>query len=518
MLKRLILHPFAFAIFPILALLAHNIAEVNPRVALRSIIISLSATIILILIVALISRSWQRAAIVTTFILILFFSYGQVYELLQKTPIFGFSLGRHRYLAIIFSLILTIGLWWIFRKLKDLNTTTQALNSLGVLLLVFPVFLIANHTIRTSISEQRMVDDSAATNSSVPSVSRNLPDVYYIILDTYTRGDALLNDFGFDNSTFLDNLQSMGFYVAECSRSNYPLTERSMVSELNMSYLPEIRADVASGGLNIDDIWILIKQSQVRKQLEALGYKTVAFESGYEWSRLSDADVYLQYTGAPYEMQVLQPFEAMLIRTTALLIWSDATYKSLPEYTHTPFAGTNFPFEDHINRQLFILDELPRLASFPGPKFVFVHILIPHIPFVFLPDGEITSDRGFYSGDKTEPTDEAHLIQGYVNQIQFINSRMTDILQTLVTQSDIPPIIVIHGDHGLRNDNRSLIFNAYYLPGNGDVSLYPTITPVNSFRLIFDTYFGTHYGLLPDMSYDQTEQPIPETSPECIQK
>ena len=45
------------------------------------------------------------------------------------------------------------------------------------------------------------------------------------------------------------------------------------------------------------------------------------------------------------------------------------------------------------------------------------------------------------------------------------------------------------------------ILNAYYLPGVDSSLLYPSITPVNSFRLAFDLYFGTHLGLLPDVSY-----------------
>jgi hypothetical protein len=31
--------------------------------------------------------------------------------------------------------------------------------------------------------------------------------------------------------------------------------------------------------------------------------------------------------------------------------------------------------------------------------------------------------------------------------------------------------------------------------------LYPTITPVNTFRLVFNDYFGGRYELLPDISY-----------------
>jgi hypothetical protein len=41
------------------------------------------------------------------------------------------------------------------------------------------------------------------------------------------------------------------------------------------------------------------------------------------------------------------------------------------------------------------------------------------------------------------------------------------------------------------------ILNAYYFPGGND-DLYPTITPVNTFRLIFNKYFDQDYPLLED--------------------
>jgi hypothetical protein len=44
------------------------------------------------------------------------------------------------------------------------------------------------------------------------------------------------------------------------------------------------------------------------------------------------------------------------------------------------------------------------------------------------------------------------------------------------------------------------ILNAYYFP-EAKPNLYPSITPVNSFRLLFDTYFGADYKLLDDVSY-----------------
>ena len=45
------------------------------------------------------------------------------------------------------------------------------------------------------------------------------------------------------------------------------------------------------------------------------------------------------------------------------------------------------------------------------------------------------------------------------------------------------------------------IFSSYYLPGLKGTGLYPSISTVNSFRVILDKYFGEKMALLPDRSY-----------------
>lgn len=518
MFKRLILHPFTFAIFPIAALLAFNIGQVAPRVALRSAAISLAATVILILVLALISRSWQKAALITTSFLILFFSYGHVYEFLQAHPIFGFSLGRHRYLLVIYSLILILVVFLSLRRKVSLSSTTAALNVIGILLLIFPLYQIIKFTVQTSISEHRLAENSTSMQMPAITTPSVLPDIYFIIMDSYARQDALMADLNFDNSPFLDELRSMGFYIADCSRSNNSSTHGSVAITLNMDYIIQLRDGLVAQGLSYYDDTPLIRQSLVRKMLTSIGYKTVAFESGYEFMRLRDADVYLRYTGEPYEMQVLQPFEVMLIRTTALMVWSDTVYTSQPDFGQNPFTGISDKFNDDINRQRYILDQLPKLASYPGPKFVFVHIEIPHPPYIFLPNGEIAMDPDLYSGYLNRPVDDAHFVEGYLNEMQFINSRMPDILQALISESKTPPIILLLGDTGPHAENIFKNLETFYFPGDGSKNLYPTITPLNIFRVVFNTYFGAHMDLLPDISYNSSGEVVPEDSPACMQK
>jgi hypothetical protein len=48
---------------------------------------------------------------------------------------------------------------------------------------------------------------------------------------------------------------------------------------------------------------------------------------------------------------------------------------------------------------------------------------------------------------------------------------------------------------------RMAILNAIYFPENEYDALYPSISPVNTFRLIFSHFFGSDELLLPDVHY-----------------
>jgi hypothetical protein len=97
---------------------------------------------------------------------------------------------------------------------------------------------------------------------------------------------------------------------------------------------------------------------------------------------------------------------------------------------------------------------------------------------------------------------------------------MLPIVKTLISESETPPIIIIQSDSGKTKGNWHKIINALYLRGEENPMLYPAISPVNTFRLIFDTYFGTDYGFLPDESFfgDDFINSVLETSPQCIKQ
>jgi hypothetical protein len=158
------------------------------------------------------------------------------------------------------------------------------------------------------------------------------------------------------------------------------------------------------------------------------------------------------------------------------------------------------------------------VPAIAGPKFTYVHLFIPHYPYVFGPDGELMTDPGYYSDDRGSAINSTYEKKGYVNQVQYIDKRIVPILQTIIKASKNPPIIILMGDHGLDGPNRQTNLLAYYLPGDGNAKLYPTITPVNSFRLIFTEYFGAKYPLLPDQTYISDTLVESDLFPNCAPK
>ncbi|MFA4934054.1 MAG: hypothetical protein WC574_06475 [Candidatus Omnitrophota bacterium] len=89
----------------------------------------------------------------------------------------------------------------------------------------------------------------------------------------------------------------------------------------------------------------------------------------------------------------------------------------------------------------------------------------------------------------------------YIEQVLGTNKLILEVIDEILLKSVKKPIIVLQGDHGYRrgkySENTKLsILNAYYLPGKSCEVVWPAISPYNSFRVIFNTYFKTNYKIL----------------------
>lgn len=480
-LRRLHLHPFLFAIYPILALLGINISEVNLGAGVRSLFLSLLVTGLVMLILYLLFRDWKQAALLATLLLILFYSYGHLYILLKGVHIDGLYLFRHRTLIPIWLGLVALAIWWVSRKSLQLTTVTQALNGIGLMLLVLPLIQILSFDLQSRASQANAEKSTSALSLQLSSQP---PDIYYIILDGYGRADVLKNEYGYNNSEFLDSLRDLGFVIAECSQSNYAQTQMSLASSLNFNYLDALSDRFTSGSDDRTGLDTLIHQSAARQSLEKAGYKTVAFATGFLATELTDADYFL---GPGYSWGELNEFESLLMETTLARLIQDGNR----------FGMQTSGSERFRERTLFTLDQVDKLSYIQGPKFVFVHIIAPHPPYVFGPTGGPVE----LAEVGTTKTEEG--ASHYRDQAIYISNRMQEIVPKIIANSATPPVIIIQGDHGptvaSSPRSRMSILNAYFLPG-ADTSIASTITPINTFRVILNTYFGQNLEYLDDVS------------------
>lgn len=509
--SRRLFFPFLLAAFPALSLAASNAREIAVTDVFRPVALSLLGAALIYFIFRVLMRDGTCAAFATAWIVLLFFTYGHVYGFLRSAQVVGEPLGRHRYLIPLFIALAASGLWLAYRKTQQLSQLTPTLNIVSAILVLVPALrLTANALLEASNDRALAAQPRQALILTSPE-SAQLPDIYYIILDGYGRNDILLETYGYDNSGFLHELQSMGFYIANESLSNYSYTILSIASSLNYSYLQDLGVELSPGQIGSD--WAklapLIKNSQIRRDLASLGYSMIAFETGYRPTSVTDADLYLHPSstlrGALRWKALLAttPFEAMLMDATALKTLTDGGVV----LSRLLSPATRVPYERHRQRILFQLEALKQMPELEGPKFIFAHIVAPHEPYVFGPNGEQrTPEEVFTLADQEGEGGEGSDRKGYVDQVIFVDGQVVDVLKTILRESETPPIIILQADHGLpvsdvSRAGRMAILNAYYLPKVSEADLYADISPVNSFRIVLNGIFGAGLPLLEDEAY-----------------
>lgn len=490
-------HLLAVAIFPPLFLFARNLEYVQPQDLIRPIAGSLVVIIALCGVLSALLRSVQRAAVLTTMLWTAFSMYGHLYQVFRATPALASALGRHSVLGPLFFLLVAALAWRILRA-RQTYIIALFMNAILGVLVALMVFNAGFGYWNASQSHQAKPSATARAPMQLTTIDpANRPDIYYIILDTYARADVIQDKFELDTSGFLQALRSKGFYIASDSHANYDFTRVSLASSLNMNFIQDLDARFTPDNANNAILDDYILHSKVRASLESIGYRTVAFATGFTYTEMTDADLYLSPARPSLLAADIQPFESLWLKTTALR----ALFDTHPVFLSGVLGWLSFPHQAHVERELFLLDQIARLPETPGPKFVFAHVLIPHVPLVFRSDGSITRDDRYFRETFDQPASEEYLLDGYRNQVEYINHRILSIVDAILKKSVHPPVIIIQGDHGSLYFNPFPILNAYYLPESCDKVLYPGITPVNSFRAVFNACFDANLPLLPDQAF-----------------
>lgn len=322
------------------------------------------------------------------------------------------------------------------------------------------------------------------------------PDIYYIILDGYNRQDALNKYLEIDNSEFISFLKNTGFYIGNKSLANYATTRLSLYSSLNMSYFTD--EQIKNGNLDLLSMNGIMNPDIVNR-LKKIGYDYHLVSSG---TTITDTSPIANYTHSfDWSLKHL-PFSYSVENESTRYFFSRTLLREL--------------VPDIADQRLFLFKALENISNkHDAPKFTFCHMLLPHTPYVFDRNGkksEIRNTTLTHMGNSSNPIQDK---EGYSEQIYFLNKRIKKTIEEIIKNSDRHPIIIIQGDHGSWNtaysvnassgipepEERMPILNAYYAPRDIKESLYETITPVNTFRVILNKILEENIEALDDASY-----------------
>jgi hypothetical protein len=497
--SHLVLHPFLFASFPILTLYASNIDQTTLHSALMAGASVLLIAFALFVILRYTTKSSEEAGFTVSLILLAFFSYGHIHNLiceflvrsLTQRAVLAMMNWPQKidiYLHIPLLAIFIVGVKGLMHKIVKSKSAagskewTAILNGATAALVIISLVRIGWYEIRAEDSDHPQPTISALA-------LRNLdykPDIYYIILDGYARADVLQKYYQYDNSQFTGFLESKGFQILEKSVSNYSYTFLSLPSSLNFDYLNYIAEKVGADSQDLRIPYEMIRDNRLVRLLKSAGYKFVHFNSTWGATQSNNlADLQIGYKRGLFSDEYLR----ILSQTTVLKVFDSLIVEDLAA-THR-----------------YTFDTLSRAPFIKGPKFVFAHMVLPHHPFIFDREGNVKQnatmadqflDGGWASKD------------GYLDQLIFVNRRMQSVIDSILSRSANPPLIIIQSDHGPQIPGisgrelalaRMGILTACYLPGGGDALLYPTMTPVNIYRLVLGYYFGADVPMLKDIAY-----------------
>jgi hypothetical protein len=475
-----VFYPLLFAAFPILFLYVYNINETSASQMLLPMIISVAATLVLWAFLSLILGSLSKAGLATAIFLLFFFSYGRLYDALES---WGLFTPKHAYLLPSMLFVWGYSVYFIGRAKKNFATTTKVLNVVAVALIAINLFNIISYQIGLAGTSADTPEESCTQAPAASNLTEldTLPDIYFIILDEYARSDTIKEWYDYDSSWFIEDLEDKGFFVASQSETQSHDTPRCLAQILNMEYLDDKPWS--------DATYRKIAYNKVADFLREYDYQYIAFGN---WGTVDRRDSYMEDNTDlyfNYYKEAATPwvseFQEILWNTTMLS----------PFYYHL-IGGQ---YDTAWRRQtLYTLDHLKKLPEIAGPKFVFAHFLCPHAAYVFGPEGEHIA-----------PMNQNNYVdkQFYLGQYIFISGEIEKVVDTLLEKSETPPIIILQSDHGQRTGHPGIvigpeewrkILNAMYLPDMDYSGISDSISPVNTFRLIFSHYFDANYPLLED--------------------
>jgi len=443
-----------------------------------------STAVVLFLLLFLWFKSKNKAGVIILILLLINFYFSEIHKMLRANHP---ALFIYRYVFVVPLLVLTVIFltFSVYRSRSSFMQLTRYLNILFLFLFIAELATIAIRSYRLKGTTVAAIND---TSLSICDTCRK-PDIYFLLFDEYSSSLSLREDYHYDND-FLDTfLVQSGFKILTRSKSNYNITNFSVASITNMSYLRIPKPDAVTS-IDYFQAAALIHGNRLCNYLDSIGYKIENYSLFDIGS--SPPTVHYLFTSTPAEIIKSKTFIATLIHETGWNLYSRKDLLTAQQKNYSATFQNNLATVQNIKRA--------SQEKINKPKFVYGHLLLPHPPFLV---------------NKTVPYSIDQLVQkhefpvtDYVNYVYYTNTIIRDLVTTIQQNTNNEAVIVIMGDHGFRAPNGTGFpenyfenQNAVYFPQRNYEMLYDSIGGVNQFRVILNTLFQQKLPLLAEKQY-----------------
>jgi hypothetical protein len=400
-------------------------------------------------------------------------------------------------LLILVAVIVGEGLLHRGRPWRTGHRITKFMSTLAAaLLLVAVLAAMQSGSLQNGVAE---IQADLAARHAV-AFNPEAPDIYVILLDGYPGDDAATLDPSFDSNAFPAALNARGFDVQRHARSNYlitRLTVPTMFANQHVLDAPELDPPLGNAAADARRLRIFGDGGVVLRALRDAGYETITAASPAAHLGLRQVDRVMDPPG-PSE------FEQVLLMATGV-------GRALDDAAPDLFAS--------ISRDQILYTYASAAAvsaeSHARPRFVWIHVLAPHPPFLFHGDGTPTTNAAVL---QTPPRDMSDLaarrsrITETFDYALFISTKTLELLDRMLASVQRESVILVFSDHGTETgfdpmnppasdlNERTSIVLALRSPGHPNL-LPPGTTPIGVLPRVLNTYVGTSLPIRADTTW-----------------
>jgi hypothetical protein len=486
-----------FPVFFVLHGYNENFGLITFPVTISLFIYYLVITVIIFIASLILYRENEKAFVFSFFCVSLFFFFGYLYDTL-KSLFKGYFITSYTFLLPFLVCLFVFLFFYIKKRAKWLALISSYIKWLLFAFMFYEGILTIYFVITDRSSKNILLKPSKQlVTEKMEDCDKEKPDIFFIVLDEYTSSEGLAKYFRFDNHRIDSLFDSEGFFVSTGSRSNYNMTAFSLSSTLNYDYLDLKKSDtVFNNSILLRGIETL-KKNRLTPYLKDQGYEII----NYGCFDLKNAvtPTYPFFNYLPSAMIDNQTFPSRIKRDIG---WKFSITNIFTDETRISGSYKKAK-RDHLFRNSFNADNLLNEMSRRGekPRFIYAHLILPHDPYYFDSSGNLVSDTLLI---QKKIIDE----NAYINQLKYCNKILEKMISSSTLKTGRERIVVIEGDHGHGYHDKPALseiefsnLNAYFFSDKNYQTLYPTISPVNTFRIILNKYFCENLPLLKDSSF-----------------